>query len=374
MANQRKLWSLKRVIRIINLNVVLLAAGSLIIYFNAQTFQQIDRSNLLSWLLHHSRSAPLKVSWLWIFLAAMGFLGTGCLYCLFQKGKTHNVYRKIAVFLFHLGFFLAVLGMIIDSVWGTKGLTMMLLPGESQSIAENNTMSLELADINTLPNANQRGGAQGLAKASLILRDKDKILTQQEAYPNHPLLYWGWAAFIIQSQNYWQGIRIHLEGKEHEVSPKQIIPLSDPNLQLQFDFFIPHMELSMFGQVQSASPSMENPAVHFSLLSKKTTQPILSSWLIQRFPKMNPLVRKGIDIKWIDNIVEHQALIHLTHHPGLGLVIIGYFFIIVATFCLLFFHLREGSFHSIKNITPLTGANISEMINPGNDINDINNT
>jgi len=344
----QKLWNVKKIIGIINLSVFLLAGGSLIIYFHGQTFHKINYSNLLSWLLQYSRSAPLKVGWLWIFLAAMAFLGTGCLYCLFQKGKSHRLYKKIAVSLFHLGFFLAVLGMIIDSVWGTKGLSMALLPGKPQPIISNKaTMSLELTKIDLLSYSDQRGGGQGLAKGSLILRDKELILTQQEAYPNHPLLYWGWAAFLIEIQNQWQAIRIRLEGKEHIVSPEEIIPLSDPNLQLQFNFFNPDLTLDRMGQVTSASQSMENPAVHFSLLSKKSTQPIFSSWLIQRYPKMNPLAKKGIAITWLDNVINRQALVHLTHHPGLGLVILGYFFIILGTFGLLFFHFQKWPFKKI---------------------------
>jgi len=343
----QKLWNVKKILGIINLCVFLLVGGSLIMYFNAQTFQKINYSNLLSWLLKYSLSDPLKVGWLWIFLAAMGFLGTGCFYCLFQKGKTSRLYKKIAVLLFHLGFFLVVLGMIIDSVWGTKGLSMALLPNKPQPVINNSNMSLELTNIDLLSYSDQRGGGQGLAKGSLILRDKDSILTQQEAYPNHPLLYWGWAAFLIEIQNKWQAIRIRLEGKEYVVSPEQIIPLSDPDLQLRFNFFNPHLTLDMFGQVKSDSRSMENPAVYFSLLSKKSAQPLFSSWLIQRFPKMNPLAKKGIAITWMDNIIDRQALIHITHHPGLGLVILGYLFIIVATFGLLFFHFQKGPFKTI---------------------------
>jgi len=343
----QRLWNVKKIVSIINLGVFLLVAGSFILYFHGQTFHRINYSNLLSWLLQYSLSDPLKVGWLWIFLAAMGFLGTGCLYCLFQKGKTSSLYKKIAVLLFHLGFFLVVLGMIIDSIWGIKGLSMALLPGKPQQIMKNTNLSLELTNIDLLSSSAQRGGGQGLAKGSLILRENDSILTQQEAYPNHPLLYWGWAAFLIEIQNQWQAIRIRLEGKEHVVSPKDIIPLSDPNLQLRFNFFNPHLSLDMFGEVKSASQSMENPAVHFSLLSKKSNQPIFSSWLIQRFPKMNPLAKKGIAITWMDNVIDRQALVHLTHHPGLGLVILGYLFIIVGTFGLLFFHFQKGAFKTI---------------------------
>ena len=343
----QKLWNVKKILSIINLSVFLLAAGSLIIYFNTQTFHKINHSNLWSWLRQYSLRAPLKVGWLWIFLAAMGFLGTGCLYCLFQKGKTQKLYKKIAVSLFHLGFFLAVLGMIIDSVWGTKGLSMALLPGIPQPVFNNANMSLELTKSELLSYSDQRGGGQGLAKGSFILRKNDLILTQQEAYPNHPLLYGGWAAFLIEIQNQWQAIRIRLEGKEYVVSPDEIIPLSDPNLQLRFNFFNPHLALDNFGQVKSASQSMENPAVHFSLLSKKATQPLFSSWLIQRFPKMNPLLKKGIAITWIDNVIGQQALVHCTHHPGVGWVMAGYLFILIGTFGLLFFHLQKGPFKTL---------------------------
>ena len=306
-------------LKLINLIVLILLILSFLIYFFPDVFSQIHQGNFFSWFIHQTRRHPFLSSWIWMLSGLFLFLILSTLKCISSRFKKGRRWLSISL-IFHLGFVLAFLGFCLDGLVGVKGIEMRLNPGKQTAIPGFSEMSLQLEDIKSLEDKTGRGSFPGMAQGKLILRRGEKVLKEDRAFPNHPLIYRGMAAYLIQFREGWTGIRMRIDDREIELKPGEEIPLKEYPYRIRLDRLVPHLGLGRDGQVFSQSQAMLNPAAQISLLPTQGKEEAKTGWIFQRFEHMNPLAEKGIKAAWIANLKAEEGIVHFGHHPGLGLI------------------------------------------------------
>ncbi|MGA1790764.1 MAG: hypothetical protein ACMUIM_04710 [bacterium] len=336
-------------LRLINLIILILLILSFLIYFFPNVFSQIHQGNFFSWFIHQTRRHPFLSFWIWILSALFLFLILSTLKCISSRFKKGRRCLSISL-LFHLGFVLAFLGFCLDGMVGVKGIEMHLNPGKQMAIPGFPEMSLQLEDIKSFEGKTGRGSFPGMAQGKIILRRGDKVLKENRAFPNHPLIYRGMAAYLIQFREGWTGIRMRIDDHEIELKPGEEIPLKEHPYRIRLDRLVPHLGIGRDGQVFSQSQAMLNPAAQISLLPTHGKEEAKTGWIFQRFEHMNPLSEKGIKAIWISNLKEEEGIVHFGHHPGLGLIIAALILGLMGTLFLIFGLLRSPEPEKVNDL------------------------
>lgn len=339
-------------LKLIDCIVAILLILSLLIYCFPHVFSQIHQGNFFSWFIDLTRRHPFLSFWFWILAGLVLFMTLSTLKCISSRFKKGRGWLSISL-LFHAGFLLAFLGFGLDGFWGIRGIEMHVRSGKQTAIPGFPGMSLQLEGIGSREARTRRGNSPGMTQGKIILKKGGKVLKEDTAFPNHPLIYWGMAAYLIQFGERWTGIRLRIDDHEIELRPGEEIPLQGHPYRIRLDHLVPHLGIGGDGRIFSQSQSMVNPAAQISLLPTQGDEKGKTGWIFQRFEHMNPLSEKGIRVGWISNLKTEEGIIHFGHHPGLGLVIAALILGFMGTLFLIFRLLRAPEPREFNNHNPI---------------------
>jgi cytochrome c biogenesis protein len=242
----------------------------------------------------------------------------------FSLFAERNRFSEMAVYIVHASLLLIFFGGIVDALWGWRGFV-TLTPGQQSSLVElRDGRQKSLAFAVRCDGAGQENYADGTPKkwwSQLAVVEDGRDLQRKEIVVNDPLVYHGVRFYQSRYGPTGKIDKLLLSAKATTgAGGKKDLDLAvnetaalDPDTTVQLAEFIPDYVVRD-GQVYTRSTSVENPAAHLIVTSRKSGKQV-NFWLppLEGFAEnaQSPYQFEALDLK-----LGYFTGLEVSHEPG----------------------------------------------------------
>ena len=241
----------------------------------------------------------------------------------FSLFAERNRISEMAVYIVHASLLLIFIGGIVDALWGWRGFVKLTQGQQSSQVELRDGKQKSLPFAVRCDSAGQENYADGTPKkwwSQLAVVRNGQDLERKEIVVNDPLVYGGIRFYQASYGPTGKLEKLLLTAKASGAGEKKDLALGlneiatlDPDTTVQLAEFIPDYVVSD-GQVYTRSNSVQNPAAHLVVSSRKSGKHV-NFWLpaLEGFAEntQSPYDFEAVDLK-----MGYFTGLEVSHEPG----------------------------------------------------------